>query len=172
MIVVVMGVSGCGKTTVGAMLARRQGWQFIDADDHHPAANIAKMSQGIPLQDDDRWPWLAQLNVRLRDVDLQGEHAVLACSALKQRYRDRIAGGLADLRWIFLNGSFALIESRLRDRRDHYMKPGLLRSQFDALEPPVDALELDVAPTPETLLNVIEAHLFTKTDEASLPCRR
>lgn len=151
MIVVIMGVAGCGKTTVGRMLAARQGWEFIDADDHHPPANIDKMSHGIPLQDEDRWPWLDRLNALLRAAHARGDCCVLACSALKQRYRERLARGMAEVRWIHLTGSFDLLLARLQQRQGHYMKAGMLRSQFEALEAPEDALTLDITPAPEAL---------------------
>ena len=141
MIVVVMGVSGVGKTTIGRRVAERLGWRFIDADDHHPPANVAKMAAGTPLDDADRWPWLDLLN-RL----LLGEaNAVLACSALKEAYRRRLLAGIADARIVFLEGDKALIASRLAARKHRYMPPTLLDSQFAALEPPAHAIRVDVA---------------------------
>ena len=141
MIVVVMGVSGVGKTTIGRLVAERLGWRFIDADDHHPAANVAKMAAGIPLEDADRWPWLDALNQLLR----KEKSAVLACSALKESYRKRLLAGIAETRIVFLDGSKALIASRLAARKHRYMPASLLDSQFAALEPPVDAIRVDVA---------------------------
>lgn len=152
MIVIVMGVAGCGKTTVGRELARRLGCGFLDADDFHPAANIARMSQGIALQDADRWPWLDKLHAELTEARDQGRTVVLACSALRQRYRDRIVGDLSKVRWVHLKGGFELISSRLASRQGHYMKAGMLRSQFETLEAPPNALELDVAAPPEALV--------------------
>lgn len=146
-----MGVAGCGKTTVGRALAERLGCTFLDADDHHPPANIDKMGRGIPLQDEDRWPWLDRLNALLAQAQKEGRSTVLACSALRQRYRERLARGLNHVRWIHLAGDFDLIQSRLEQRKGHYMKAGMLRSQFDALEAPSDALTLDVTPSPEAL---------------------
>ena len=140
MIVVVMGVSGVGKTTIGRRVAERLGWRFIDADDHHPAANVAKMAAGTPLQDADRWPWLDSLNALLR----KEQSAVLACSALKESYRKRLLAGIADARVVFLDGGKALIASRLASRKHRYMPASLLDSQFAALEPPVDAIRIDV----------------------------
>lgn len=157
MIVVVMGVSGCGKTTIGERLAERHGWRFLDADRYHSAANIAKMGAGIPLQDEDRWPWLDTLNAMLREAASGG--AVLACSALKQRYRDRIAQGLEGVRWVYLKGDFELIRGRLEARKGHYMKAGLLQSQFATLEEPTDAITVDIAPTPDQIVAEIEARL-------------
>ncbi|HET7672121.1 MAG TPA: gluconokinase [Burkholderiales bacterium] len=141
MIVVVMGVSGVGKTTIGRLVAERLGWRFIDADDHHPAANVAKMAAGIPLQDSDRWPWLDRLNEILR----QERDAVLACSALKESYRQRLLAGIADPRVVFLEGDKALIASRLAARKHRYMPAALLDSQLAALEPPARAIRVDVA---------------------------
>ncbi len=148
MIVILMGVSGSGKTTVGQEVVKRLGWKLLDADDYHPPANIEKMSRGVPLVDSDRWPWLDRLNAIMREADALGESALLACSALKARYRDRLAIGLADVRWVFLKGDFALIESRLLSRKGHYMKAGLLQSQFAALEDPSNALIVDIAEAP------------------------
>jgi len=144
-IAIVMGVSGVGKTTIGTALAAALGWQFLDADDFHPAANVAKMRAGIALQDEDRWPWLDALNEKLRAAEGRGESVVLACSALKARYRDRLTAGLARYRIVYLHGAFELIESRLRARRHKYMPASLLESQFATLEPPSDAVAVDVA---------------------------
>lgn len=148
MIVVLMGVSGSGKTTVGQALASRLGWKLLDADDYHPPANIEKMSRGVPLEDADRWPWLDRLNGMMREADARGESALLACSALKARYRERLGAGLGDVRWVYLKGEFDLIEARLLARKGHYMKAGLLQSQFAALEEPGDALVVDIAEAP------------------------
>jgi gluconokinase len=150
-IVIVMGVTGCGKTTVGEMLAQECGWEFHDADDFHPAENVAKMKSGAPLTDEDRWPWLERLNTFLLDGERQGKSLVLACSALKQAYRDRLARGCATVRWVFLDGDRELIRARLLARHGHYMNPKLLDSQFAILEPPQDALRLDIADSPAVL---------------------
>ena len=141
MIVVLMGVSGAGKTTLGERLARRLAWPFIDADEYHPAANVAKMAAGIALEDDDRWPWLDALNRRLRDED----DAIVACSALKASYRERLLAGIGDARVVFLPGSRELIASRLAERQHRYMPASLLDSQFATLEPPAQAIRIDVA---------------------------
>ncbi len=143
--VVVMGVSGCGKTAVGSRLAQRLGARFIDADDLHPPANVEKMRAGVPLDDTDRAPWLALLNARLREAVAAGEPVVLACSALKQRYRDSLGAGLPALRFVHLAGSRDLIAARLAARQHRYMPASLLDSQFAALEPPGDAIVIDVA---------------------------
>src|SRR5690242_20571422 len=106
MIVIIMGVSGVGKTTVGELLARKTGWPLYDADSYHSPENIEKMRSGIALTDDDRWPWLDRMNAMLREAQRKGESAILACSALKQRYRDRLASGVSELRWVHLSGTF------------------------------------------------------------------
>lgn len=136
--IVLMGVAGSGKTTVGRIVAERLGWRFLDADDFHSPENVEKMRSGQPLTDDDRWPWLDRLNGLLREDG----SAVLACSALRQRYRDRIGAGLDDVRWVHLAGSFELIGSRLAARKGHYMPASLLASQFNTLEPPSAALTM------------------------------
>ena len=154
-----MGVTGCGKTTVGALLAEDCGWEFRDADDFHPAENVAKMKSGAPLDDEDRWPWLERLNDLLVDSERQGTNLVLACSALKQAYRDRLARGCAAARFVFLDGEPELMRARLAVRRGHYMNPKLLDSQFAILERPEDALRLDAAGSPAELVRNIRERL-------------
>jgi gluconokinase len=155
MIVLVMGVSGAGKTAIGERLDARLAWRFIDADDFHPPGNVAKMSAGIPLDDADRAPWLAKLNQML-----QGEHhAVIACSALKERYRAALSHGLRDFRKVFLKGEHGLIHSRLATRQHRYMPASLLDSQFAALEPPRDAIEVDVSASVDECVGQILAGL-------------
>ena len=139
-----MGVSGCGKTTVGRALAERLDATFLDADDFHPAASVEKMRAGIPLNDEDRTPWLATLNRELRERSLSGERVVLACSALKIRYREAIGAQLSNVDWIFLDGSFEVIAERVRARANHYMPESLLRSQFEVLERPDSAICISV----------------------------
>ena len=155
MIVVVMGVSGAGKTTVGNLLAQRLGCEFLEGDDFHPPQNVAKMAVGTPLGDEDRWPWLARLNARLRECEQRGENAVVACSALKQTYREKLGAGLTRCEIVFLNGTCKLIESRLKERRHRYMPPSLLESQFDALEPPADAIDIDIAQPAERCVELV-----------------
>ena len=150
-----MGVSGAGKTTLGEALSRRLGWRFIDADDYHSEANVAKMAAGRPLDDGDRWPWLERLNSILREE----KNAVLACSALKERYRERLARGIEDLRWVYLKGEPGLIRSRLAQRRHRYMPAALLESQFAALEPPARAITVDVSADVSTCVAAIAARL-------------
>ncbi len=159
MIVVLMGVSGAGKTTLGRLLAERLGWRFIDADDHHPQANVAKMAAGVPLDDADRWPWLDRLNRML----LEEKNAVLACSALKEAYRRRLLRGIDAARVVHLRGDKALIAARLAGRKHRYMPASLLDSQFATLEPPRSgergAIEVDVAGDPEACVARILAAL-------------
>lgn len=159
MIVVLMGVSGAGKTTVGNALAASLGWDFLDGDDWHPPANVAKMAAGQPLEDDDRWPWLDRLNAELRSRAARGQSAVLACSALKERYRERLTRGLARVELVFLHGSFEVIRDRLATRQHRYMPAALLESQFSALEPPQRAIRVDVSLAPERCVEVISASL-------------
>lgn len=147
---VVMGVSGCGKSTVASVLAERTGGLFLDADDFHPPENKAKMSAGIPLTDEDRRGWLAALNQELKDAE---EPIFLACSALKQVYRDRLAEGLDDLRFIYLQGSKACIGERLAARLNHFMPTNLLESQFATLEEPTDAITVNIE---QSLHEIIE----------------
>jgi gluconokinase len=142
-IVVLMGVCGCGKTTVGRALAGQLAWPFHDADGFHPPANVAKMAAGVPLTDDDRWPWLDRIASEMGAINRAGGHAVLACSALKQAYRDRIAKA-GDVRIVFLRGDHATIAARLATRQHEYMPATLLPSQFATLEEPADALVVDI----------------------------
>ena len=154
---VVMGVSGSGKTTVGEHLAERLAWPFLDADDFHPQANVEKMSRGEPLDDRDRAPWLTRLREVIEEHLERGEPLVLACSALKKRYRARLR---VDERvgFVYLEGSLALIQERMSAREGHYMKSGLLKSQFEALEEPDpgDALHVNVAlPLDEVVQSIV-----------------
>ena len=165
--IVVMGVSGCGKSTVGSALADRLGWRFADADDFHPPANVEKMRAGIPLDDADRAPWLARLNAMLRESAAEGRPVVLACSALRQRYRDALAEGVPGLRVVHLAGSAELIGARLAARRHRYMPSGLLASQFATLEPPADALTLDVGAPVAALVGAIVARLPVTNDRGA-----
>ena len=150
-----MGVAGAGKSTLGAALAARLGWRFMDADDHHPAQNVAKMAAGTPLDDADRRPWLEGLNAKLKSR----QHAVLACSALKQSYREILAKDIPLCRFVFLKGSLELIRTRLKQRRHRYMPASLLESQFATLEPPANALAVDIALPPERCVEQIAAAL-------------
>ena len=133
MVVIIFGVSGAGKTTIGELLAQELGWQFYEADDFHPRANIEKMHRGVPVTDEDRWPWLESLRELVNRCIAAGEDAVLACSALKKAYR-RYLRVNAEVRLVFLRGEYALIVEQLQHRRGHFMNPALLRSQFADLE--------------------------------------
>jgi gluconokinase len=160
MIVVLMGVSGSGKTTVGRLLAAQLGWTFIDADDFHPPANIEKMRNGIPLNDDDRRPWLDALRQRIDTACVKGENVVLACSALKHAYQDYLERDEPTcVHYVYLEGSEELIRQRLSARKGHFMNPNLLRSQFETLEPPTHAIRVDVTPAPEVIVGEIRQHL-------------
>jgi len=150
-----MGVSGSGKTTIGQALAAALGWRYLDADDYHPAANVAKMAAGTPLQDEDRWPWLEKINLVLK----QQKDAVLGCSALKEAYRQRLSAGLKDFRVVYLRGSFELLGKRAAERKHRFMPASLLKSQFEALEPPRGAIEIDVAQPVEACVAAIRAAL-------------
>ena len=133
---VVMGVSGSGKSTIADRLAARLGWRYEDADKFHPPANVAKMSAGQPLTDEDRWPWLQAIADEIDRLSAAGERAVIACSALKRAYRDVLVHGRDDVRIVFLDGTQDLIAARLAARKGHFMPPGLLASQFKTLERP------------------------------------
>jgi gluconokinase len=153
---IVMGVAGSGKTSVGKTLAARLGWEFFDADGYHPPENIAKMASGMPLDDADRAPWLAALHDLLHRTLQAGRHPVLACSALKQSYRERLLTGNDGIRIVYLKGEYDLIFSRMTARGEHYMKPGMLQSQFDALEEPADAVTVDIG---QPIKEIVEAIL-------------
>jgi gluconokinase len=133
---IVMGVSGSGKSTIGEALAARIGWRFEDADSFHPASNVAKMSAGHPLTDEDRWPWLRAIADEIDRVSAAGERIVIGCSALKRAYRDLLVHGRHDVRIVYLQGAQALIADRLGQRKDHFMPAALLESQFKTLERP------------------------------------
>ncbi len=150
-----MGVSGCGKTTVGQLLASRLGYPFLDADEFHPPTNVAKMAAGTPLTDADRQPWLEMLNGKLRAQ----ENAVLACSALKESYRSILSRDLPDCRFVHLRGDIELIRARLAERKHRYMPASLLESQFATLEPPAGALAIDIAQPPARCVEEIFAAL-------------
>lgn len=155
---VVMGVSGSGKSTVGEALAARLGWRFEDGDRFHPASNVAKMSAGQPLTDDDRRPWLQAIGDEIDRVCEAGQRLVVACSALKRAYREILLHGRSDVRIVFLDGSEALIASRLAERKGHFMPPGLLASQFQTLEPPglnERPITVSIDATIETIVDAI-----------------
>jgi gluconokinase len=160
MVLVLMGVSGSGKTTVGKALAGDLGWAFVEADDFHPVANVEKMRGGVPLDDEDRRPWLQALRGRVDRACGRGEDVVLACSALKHEYREYLERNHPGcVRYVYLRGSEELIRRRLEAREGHFMDPNLLRSQFEALEAPEDALQVDAAPSPEAIAAEIRGRL-------------
>ncbi|WP_377371786.1 gluconokinase [Polaromonas jejuensis] len=164
--VVVMGVSGCGKSSVGQQLAQRLGVDFLEGDDLHPAQNVARMAAGVALTDADRQGWLETLAGRLAAAGAQGHGIVVSCSALKRSYRDILRSGAPDLRLIHLHGDYDLLATRMAARADHYMPTSLLDSQFATLEPPgpeENALTLDVAQTPDSIVNTIVARLTNRT---------
>jgi len=152
---IIMGVSGCGKSSVGKLLSERLGWDFYDADDFHPAENVAKMAAGIPLDDTDRAPWLSFLHDLISSSLQAGKPGVLACSALKERYRQALLAGNLETQIVYLQGSYDLIWSRMLTRAGHYMKPHMLQSQFDALEEPASALKVDITLPLESIVDVI-----------------
>jgi gluconokinase len=160
MITIVMGVSGSGKTTVGKLLAQSLNWDFSDADDFHPSANIEKMSRGIPLEDADRLPWLLQLQAAIDRWLLENKNVVLACSALKASYRDILCRDQQRMKIVYLKGSFHLLATRLKTRENHYMKADLLLSQLETLEEPEDAIIIDASQPLELIVGKIKNHLM------------
>lgn len=154
-----MGVSGAGKTTVGALLAAEMDWPFYDGDEFHPAANVEKMSRGLPLTDEDRWPWLEALRDQIAALAAEGRPAVVACSALKAAYRDVLLAGGEDARVVYLKASYGVIDERLRSRRGHFFDPGLLATQFEALEEPEDVIVVDAGQPPERIVAEIRRRL-------------
>jgi len=153
-----MGPEGVGKTTVGGLLARELGWRFEDADDFHPPANIEKMARGIPLTDADRAPWLEALHEAIVQWDAEGRNVVLACSALERGYRARLAEN-ADVKFVYLKGTYELIAARLRARHGHFAHEDLLASQFAILEEPEDAITVDASRTPEEIVAEVRKRL-------------
>ena len=158
MIVIVMGVVGSGKTTVGRSLADQLGWQFADADDFHPSANVEKIRSGIPLTDADRAPWLRSLREAIARWIAAGKNAVLACSALKRNYRDELKAG-PEVHFVYLKGSPALIAERLRSRHGHFANEQILASQFADLEEPENAVIVSIADTPQQIVAQIRKEL-------------
>jgi gluconokinase len=158
LVIVLMGVSGCGKSTIGAALSERLGWPFRDADSFHPPANIAKMSRGIPLNDEDRSPWLAAIAQWIDARCAAGNPGIVSCSALKCVYRSRIVGTRDGVRLVYLKGDMDLIGRRLRTRKDHFMPASLLESQFAVLEEPEpdeQPLIVSIASSPQGVMDTI-----------------
>jgi gluconokinase len=158
MIAIVMGVTGSGKTSVGRLLAQQLGWEFADADDFHPSANVEKISHGIPLTDEDRAPWLERLRIQITNWIVTGQNAVLACSALKRTYRQELSVG-PEVRFVYLKGSPELIAQRLRLRRGHFADEKILASQFADLEEPEAVVTVDISQTPEMIVAQIRERL-------------
>ena len=159
MVVIVMGVTGAGKTTVGRALAEALGWEFHDGDELHSEASKRKMHLGIALDDADRAPWLAALRKLIESMVSEGRNGVVACSALKQSYRDEIVVDPNSVKVVYLKGSKELIAERLRNRAGHFMNPDLLQSQIDTLEEPRDAVVVDISGAPEAIVREIRARL-------------
>jgi len=157
-IVIVMGVVGAGKTTVGSLLAEQQGWKFADADSFHPAANVEKIRHGIPLTDADRAPWIDALHGAIVKWIAERRNVALACSALKRSYRDRLCVG-PEVKLVYLKGSYALIDERLKQRHGHFADDQILASQFADLEEPEDTVTVDVSGKPEEIVSEIRGRL-------------
>lgn len=151
MAVIIMGTTGSGKTTIGSQLAKHLGWEFVDADDFHPPANVEKMKHGIPLTDADRMPWLKVLHDKIVQWIAERRNVVLACSALKQSYRDELMAG-PEVKFVYLKGSYELFSTRVLARKGHFAKQDLLASQFATLEEPADAITVDAAASPEQIV--------------------
>lgn len=153
-----MGVAGSGKTTVGRALAAAIGWEYFEADEFHPAANVAKMGRGEPLNDADRAPWLATIRAKIDERLAAGRPAVISCSALKAAYREILTKGADGVGIVYLRGDRRTIQQRVAQRQGHYMKAGMVQSQFDALEEPADALTIDVGAAPAAIVDRIRAN--------------
>ena len=165
MVIVVMGPTGSGKTTIGSLLAARLGWAFVDADEFHSAANKDKMHRGIPLTDADRLPWLQSIHDQIERWLAEKRSVVLACSALKQSYRNLLWSGSSDIRLIYLKGSYDLIYQRLLARKGHFANEHILAGQFADLEEPADSITVDIGPSPEKIVDELCARL-------KLQCKR
>ncbi len=165
MIIIIMGVSGSGKTTVGQQLADDLGWKYYDGDDFHSLKNIAKMSVGIPLNDDDRSLWLSQINQHIKKLLKANENAVFSCSALKQQYRRQLQNDSEAIKFVYLKGPKALIKKRLESRAGHFMSVDLITSQFETLEEPENVLVVDIKQSPKKISTIIQKHfdIFNKS---------
>jgi len=158
MIVIVMGTTGSGKTTIGRLVAERRGWDFVDADDFHPPANVEKMKHGIPLTDADRMPWLQALHEKIVQWNSENRNVVLACSALKQSYRDELRAS-SGVKFVYLKGNYELFSKRVLARKGHFAKQDMLASQFADLEEPTDAITVDATESPEEIVAKLSTHL-------------
>jgi len=155
MVIIVMGVCGSGKSTIGSLLAEKLGCSFLDADVFHPQANVEKMSRGEPLNDEDRKPWLVRLNKEMAQCSTTGTSAVLGCSALKESYREILSEGISDLSVVYLKGDYNTIYERMSSRAGHFMGENMVQSQFDTLEEPTDAIVVDIKESPEAIVSQI-----------------
>lgn len=165
-VIVLMGVSGCGKTIIGRLLARRLGWEYLESDKHHSPEDIRKMSSGIPLTDEDRQPWLEKLNGLLKEANRSASPVVLGCSALKSAYRQTLAEYVEGLVFVHLKGDYPLIYERMQRRR-HYMGADMLRSQFEILEETPDLIEVGIRDEPRKIVDQIIKILFSKPDSGN-----
>jgi len=159
MVLILIGPMGCGKTTIGKMLAEKLGWSFYDGDDFHPKENVEKMRAGIALTDEDRKLWLKKLHTNIQRWLREKQNSILACSALKQAYRDMLGVDQNTVRTVYLKGSYELLRKRIEERQHPYMDKNLLRSQLDTLEEPKDGLTVDISATPETIVRIIMSRL-------------
>jgi gluconokinase len=155
MIIIVMGVAGSGKTTIGKLLAERLGWPFFEGDDFHPKANVDKMAAGTPLTDDDRAGWLESIAGQIRQLEEEGRSGVVACSALKDAYRQILSGAGSDVRFVYLKGDYRSIRQRLESRVGHFMKPEMLDSQFEILEEPQNSLVIEINKPLEEIIETV-----------------
>lgn len=162
--IILMGVAGSGKTTIGRLLSDELGWPFYDGDDFMPESNVAKMATGQPLNDEDRKPWLARLNHLIREHVANGRSLILASSALKQAYRHQLSQDVKRIHFVYLKGDHRLFEQRLEQRKGHFMKAGMLTSQFATLEEPENALVVDAGLSPDEIVNWIRDALNLESD--------
>ena len=159
MLIIITGVSGVGKTTIGKLLSENMGWTFYEGDDYHTDVNLAKMRNGTPLTDDDRWPWLNALRTKISEIMLHEKDAVLSCSALKESYRMRLGSGLKDIVFVYLRGDYQLVRNRISARVGHFMSADLLVSQYSDLEEPQNGIIVDAALEPMEIINYLKRAL-------------
>ena len=159
MLIIITGVSGVGKTTIGKLLSENMGWTFYEGDDYHTDVNLAKMRNGTPLTDDDRWPWLDALRTKISEIVLHEKDAVLSCSALKESYRMRLGSCLKDIVFVYLRGDYQLVRNRISARVGHFMSADLLVSQYSDLEEPQNGIIVDAALEPMAIINYLKRAL-------------
>ena len=159
MLIIITGVSGVGKTTIGKLLSENMGWTFYEGDDYHTDVNLAKMRNGTPLTDDDRWPWLNALRTKISEIVLHEKDAVLSCSALKESYRMRLGSGLKDIVFVYLRGDCQLVRNRISARVGHFISADLLVSQYSDLEEPQNGIIVDAALEPMEIINYLKRAL-------------